>query len=216
MNGLKQKIRNSQTFSIFQSFYKRFLSVRRRKFGFIHPTSFVRLPAIIKGIENVHLHEYTSILSNSTILTTRAKFIMMKNSGAAEGLTVVTGNHLSTPGVFHRFIKDEEKPSDLDKDVVVEEDVWIACNVTLLSGVRIGRGAVVGAGSVVRKNVPPYAIVVGNPAKVIGFKFTPEEITTHEKALYSEEDLLPLTLLEKNYQKYFKNRIKEIKDYLKP
>lgn len=63
--------------------------------------------------------------------------------------------------------------------VVVEEKVWIAANATILKGVRIGKDAVVAAGSVVTKDVPPYAIVGGVPAKVIKMRFTPEEIEAH-------------------------------------
>ena len=100
-------------------------------------------------------------------------------------------------------------------DVVIEEDVWIAANVTLLKGVTVGRGAIVGAGSVCRNSIPPYAIVLGNPAKVIGFKFTPEETIAHEKALYPESERLPIKTIQKNYDRYFINRIKDIKNYLK-
>lgn len=60
--------------------------------------------------------------------------------------------------------------------IVVEDDVWIGNNCTILSGVRIGRGAVIGTGSVVAKDVPPYAIVVGNPAAVVKFRFSPNVI----------------------------------------
>ena len=96
---------------------------------------------------------------------------------------------------------------------MVDEDVWIGANVSLLAGVHIGRGANIGTGAVIRHDVPPYAIVVGNPAKIVGFSFTPEEIIEHEKSLYSEEDRLPLEILEKNYSKYFLTRLKEIKEF---
>lgn len=56
--------------------------------------------------------------------------------------------------------------------IVVEDDVWIGNNCTILSGVRVGRGAVIGTGSVIAKDVPPYAIVVGNPASVIKYRFS--------------------------------------------
>lgn len=52
--------------------------------------------------------------------------------------------------------------------VVIEDDVWLGAGVIVLKGVRIGRGAVVGAGSVVTKNIDPYTIAVGTPARVIG------------------------------------------------
>jgi acetyltransferase-like isoleucine patch superfamily enzyme len=61
-------------------------------------------------------------------------------------------------------------------DVVIGNDVWIGTGATILSGVEIGDGAVVGACSVVTKDVPPYAIVAGNPAKVIRQRFNEETI----------------------------------------
>ncbi len=56
------------------------------------------------------------------------------------------------------------------KPIYIGSDVWIAANVTILKGVSIGTGAIVGAGAVVTKDVPEYAIVVGNPAKVIKYR----------------------------------------------
>lgn len=56
-------------------------------------------------------------------------------------------------------------------DVIIGNDVWIGCNAIILSGVKIMDGAVIGAGSVVTKDVEPYTIVAGNPAKVIRKRF---------------------------------------------
>jgi len=100
------------------------------------------------------------------------------------------------------------------KDIVVEEDVWLAANVTLLAGVNVGRGAIIGSGAVCRNTIPPYAIVVGNPAKVVGFKFTPAETIVHENTLYPQNERLSFELLEKNYNKYFVRKITEIRSYL--
>jgi acetyltransferase-like isoleucine patch superfamily enzyme len=61
-------------------------------------------------------------------------------------------------------------------DIIVGNDVWIGQNALILSGVNIGNGAIVGAGAVVASDVPDYAIVVGNPAKVIRFRFNEKEI----------------------------------------
>jgi phosphonate metabolism protein (transferase hexapeptide repeat family) len=58
--------------------------------------------------------------------------------------------------------------------VAIGHDVWIGHGAIVLPGRRIGTGAVVGAGSVVTKDVPDYAVVVGNPARVIRFRFPPE------------------------------------------
>lgn len=56
------------------------------------------------------------------------------------------------------------------KKVTIGNDVWIAARVIILPGVTVGDGAVIGAGAVVTKDVPPYAIVAGNPAKVIKYR----------------------------------------------
>ena len=58
--------------------------------------------------------------------------------------------------------------------IIVEDDVWIGARTIILSGVRVGQGAIIGAGSVVTKDVEPYSIVAGNPAKLIKYRFNEE------------------------------------------
>lgn len=60
--------------------------------------------------------------------------------------------------------------------VTIGHDVWIGQNAIILSGVSIGNGAVVGAASVVTKNVDPYAVVAGNPARLVKYRFSPDMI----------------------------------------
>lgn len=62
------------------------------------------------------------------------------------------------------------------KGTIIGSDVWIGSNAVVLAGVTVGHGAVIGAGAVVTKDVPPYAIAVGNPAKVIRYRFPAELI----------------------------------------
>jgi len=174
----------------------------------------------VAGIENMYMYENTNIYSPARILCTRARFIMKKNSGAAQGLTVVTGGHMSLPGKLFKNITDADKDKldpdkTFDRDIIVEEDVLISTNVTLLSGITVGRGAILGSGSVCRKNIPPYSIIIGNPAKIVGFKFTPEEIKEHELKLYPKEKRLKTEEINNNYNKYFLKRIREIKNITK-
>lgn len=67
--------------------------------------------------------------------------------------------------------------------IVLGDDVWIGEGAIVLSGVRIGKGAIVAAGSVVSKDVPPYAIVGGVPAKLIKYRFAPEVIAKLERGI---------------------------------
>lgn len=158
--------------------------------------------------QNLFLYDNIHILSGFTFISDKGCFYMKKGSGAAQNLTVITDTHNRHVG----FAFKDNRVINGYSDVIVEEDVWIGANVSLLPGVKIGRGANIGTGAVVRNNVPPYSIVVGNPAKVIGFNFTPEEIVEHEKSLYPKDERLPIELLEKNYDKYFLKRLKKIKE----
>ena len=60
--------------------------------------------------------------------------------------------------------------------ITIGNDVWVGMNATILSGVTIGDGAVIGANSLVSRDVPPYAIAAGNPARVVKMRFPPEVI----------------------------------------
>ena len=85
------------------------------------------------------------------------------------------GNHnyygITTFPCKVKFLGHAEE-AETKGEIVVGSDVWIGYRSTILSGVTIGQGAVIGAGSLVSCDVPPYAIVGGNPLKVIGWRFS--------------------------------------------
>jgi chloramphenicol O-acetyltransferase type B len=86
------------------------------------------------------------------------------------------GSHRSdwvTTYPFYMFDKAFSRPTTgaSKGDVIIGNDVWLGRDSTIMSGVTIGDGAVVGAGAVVAKDVPPYGIVVGNPSKIVRFRF---------------------------------------------
>lgn len=142
--------------------------------------------------EKIFLYDDVYIYEGAKfIIGPEGKFIMKHHSGASQGLTVVTGSHGIKPGTY---FKDTMLSRELDKEstVCVEEDARLGVNVTLMPGVTVGRGAQIGAGAVVTHDIPPYAVAVGVPARVIRFVFSPEDIIKHEKALYDENERLSL------------------------
>lgn len=77
---------------------------------------------------------------------------------------------------------DEKRPED-DKDIVFEGDNWVGANATILKGVTIGQGSIIAAGAVVTRDVPPFSIVGGVPAKVIKMRFSEEMVQAHLEAI---------------------------------
>jgi len=105
----------------------------------------------------------------------------------APNVTITGQNHplkyISThPFIYTKdrgFIQEDNLSlmnTDKNIGVTIGNDVWIGQNVTILPCVHLGNGAVIGAGSIVTKNVPDYAVVAGNPAKILKFRFAEEEI----------------------------------------
>lgn len=109
-----------------------------------------------------------------------AKFNIGKYCSIASGVTVALGNHNAGAVSTFPFAALRafwpSAPSQGDHstkgDVTIGNDVWIAANAFIGSGVTIGDGAVIAAHAVVTKSVPPYAVVGGNPARILKFRFS--------------------------------------------
>lgn len=99
--------------------------------------------------------------------------------------------------IFDNNLVRNEK---FDKPITIGNDVWIGCNSTILRGVNIGDGAIVGANSLVNKDVPPYAIVAGCPARIINYRFDESIIRKLLKIKWWSWDINKI----KNHQWLFK------------
>ncbi|EKN07551.1 DapH/DapD/GlmU-related protein [Parabacteroides johnsonii] len=206
MNFIRKIFRKNNFLRGIVTIYRTYCSFDRKKLGFCDLSVTIDLPCIIDNPSNVFLYEGVC-LGRARISTTHGKFIMKREAGAAEGLMVRTGNHMIVKGHFHHEITDDIKIksgelSKYDGDVIVGEDAWIGCNVTLLYGAIIGRGATIAAGAVVTKEVPPYAIWGGVPAKHIRFRWSIDEIIEHENILYKESERIPHKVLEDYFERY--------------
>lgn len=147
--------------------------------------------------KNITIEENVFIGDNARFWCTRSQIIIHHHVVFAPNVSIIAGNHSSH--IIGKFITDytdiDKCPED-DLPVEIDSDTWIGTNVTILNGVHISRGCIVAAGAVVTKDVPPYAVVGGVPAKVLKFRFNVEQIIAHEKVLYPEnkrfsrEDLL--------------------------
>lgn len=85
--------------------------------------------------------------------------------------------NVSTSGrLYLRILQDDGFYNDMPKPAIIGNDVWLGSGSIVMGGVNVGDGAVVGANAVVTKDVPPYAVVGGVPAKVIRYRFTQEKI----------------------------------------
>jgi acetyltransferase-like isoleucine patch superfamily enzyme len=109
------------------------------------------------------------------------------------------------------FVKGYE-PYDRDRiRTTIGHDVWIGANATVLKGVTIGSGAIVGAGSVVTRDVEPYAIVIGNPARLHRHRFGAEDRALLLKAQWWN---LPRPVLQDMVDKRVWYSLEALKEYL--
>lgn len=116
-------------------------------------------------INKIKIGSFSSIASNTIIQEYNHKY-----------------NRISTYYMNNNIFEGKVDDDIYSKgDIVIGEDVWLGSNSVVLSGVNIGRGAIIGAGSVVTKDIPPYVIAAGNPAKVIKRRFSKEVIELLEE-----------------------------------
>lgn len=133
---------------------------------------------IFPGVE---IGDYTSVNRNTLIESgTIGKFCSIA-ANVSIGMAEHPMHHLCTHVAtydepFFGLITTAKSIQKNKRDPRIGHDVWIARGATVLRGVTIGDGAVVAAGSVVTKDVPPFAVVAGNPARIVKYRFDPEVV----------------------------------------
>lgn len=158
---------------------------------------------ILVNPKNVEIDDYVRIQNNVKLITSGAKLRVKKYSAIGEGCVIIPGAHTPTVGLPQYL--STLHINDVQTGITINEDCWIGAEAALLSKCNIGRGAVVGARSVVTKDIPPYAVVAGMPAKIIACRFSIAQIIEHEKLLYQAEERMSETELVEIFEKYYKN-----------
>ena len=133
-------------------------------------------PGTVFNINEVFVGKYSYGQLNVKKYGNSKTKLIIKNfcSIADEVVFLLDGNHetktIST-FPFKQQLFGITGESQSNGDIVIDDDVWIGTRCLILSGVHIGQGAVIAAGAVVTRDVPPYAIVGGVPAKIIKYRF---------------------------------------------
>ena len=165
---------------------------------------------------NVHIHREHYLdgtikigknifLGKNVFLDYSGELIIQDDVAIANGVIIETHTH----SIEKNGASPEPGHLLIERSVKVLSNSYIAdtCHV-------IGRYARIGAGTYVRSNVPRYAIMMGNPAKIVGFLYTPEELVEFEEKTFAENDRTPIVQYEKDYNKYFRSRLLEIKRFV--
>jgi acetyltransferase-like isoleucine patch superfamily enzyme len=168
-------------------------------------------------IEPYHIISYDSRKSDGEM----PKIKIGKYCSIAINCSFILSNHVTnrfTTAPFytgHMFPHGKGNKTSYSKgDIIICNDVWIGANCSIIDGITIGNGAVIAAGSVVIKNVEPYSIVGGNPAKHIKYRL-PEDIIKRIEATRFWE--LPIEQIQKFnlWEEDIENTVKNIENTVK-
>ena len=148
------------------------LFVLKRKWKKEHPES---LPVNCFNPKNVYMGKWSYGELNVLSFNNHSKLFIGSFVSIAQDVSFLLDvehsiNTVSTYPFYAKVLKNGDEATSKG-NIVVDDDVWIGYGATILSGVHIGQGAVIAAGAVVSKDVEPYSIVGGVPAKIIKYRF---------------------------------------------
>ncbi|MDR2511456.1 MAG: CatB-related O-acetyltransferase [Bacteroidales bacterium] len=198
---IKTNIINKIRFILFRRKWKKINSHNKTTVSQIFPVEYCTVGKHTYGkidMLNSKPYQYLKI-GNYCSIATGVKFLV-----SSDHFTDILSTYpFSTLMKFGNFCDVNNKGP-----IIVEDEVWIGMNAIIGSGVKLGKGSIVAAGSVVVKDVPPYAIVGGTPAKIIKYRFSEEIIEVlKDFSLNDIPDAVIKAKMELFYQK-----IKTVKD----
>ncbi|MCO5947662.1 CatB-related O-acetyltransferase [Mucilaginibacter flavidus] len=146
-------------------------------------------------IFNTDIGDYTYLSTNVSLMNCKVG----KFCSIGQGASACLGRHpaskyVSTHPAFFSTNKqngmtfsDTSYFDEMGK-TTIGNDVWIGVNAIIMDNIDIGNGAIIGAGAVVTKNIPPYAVAAGSPARIIRYRFTEKEVDFLEAFKWWEKD----------------------------
>lgn len=135
----------------------------------------------------IDIHE--DALFESGFFSANAGTVIVVGKHVKFGENVMIGREVTIyDSDFHQILNEDDEPVNFSRDVIIGDNVWLTNRIVVLKGVTIGEGALISAMSLVRKDVPAYALVAGNPGKVIkeNVKWKRDSIVKYEKGLNNE------------------------------
>lgn len=178
----------------------------RQDFGSMPPHSTISYPCHIGVKKNIYAEDFVKIRYGLTVINAGQESVFIgKYTVIAPDVTIITNNHHPTVSI-PQVILGESHINDTSANVTIKEDVWVGTRSTIMAGVTLGRGCIVGANALVSKSVPPYALVAGVPARIIGVKFSLADIERHEEALYPPQERMTHEELVELFHTHYKDK----------
>jgi len=132
-----------------------------------HSSLRIQMPICINGVEKVSIGADVSI----------NPFVHIFGQGGVRiGDRAMIGSGALISSLEHDMTMEPMNQAILMREVIIEEDVWVGAGAIVFPGVKLGRGCIVSANSVVSRDIPPYAIARGIPAKVVAYRRLAEKI----------------------------------------
>lgn len=157
-------------------------------------------PRGLYSFNNISVGDDVNLGYRPILLAAESQIVIGNKVMFGPEVVLVGGGHNTSVVGRYMFDVHEKRPDD-DLGVILEDDIWIGARAIILRGVTIGRGSVIAAGSIVTKDVPPYAVVTGVPARVHKFRWGIKTIMNHESKLYKQNNRYSKSQLELFFKK---------------
>lgn len=163
---------------------------------------------------NIGLYSYIANSEVGNYCTFGSRLSISAFSHPINWLSIHEFQYRDTTNIYGESLYDSRE-NILKNDsrlTIIGNDVWVADNSVVLSGLKLGNGCIIGASSVVVKDVPPYAIVAGNPARIIKYRFSQEVIDELERLKWWDLSITKLRGIQFDKIEYAIEGLRKIRD----